>query len=136
MNKIIFILFILLLGHCKSATEVTFNYDRNARELQEKINDTNYTFYHEKHPPRIEMPVRLPSDFRTEKDMRSGNFIYRLRIDETGKFTYRALKPAPEFFEKNITQVLDALKFKPAWIGPKNFAAELDIDFIVEFEAH
>lgn len=127
---------VFMLGACGSTPEVGFNYDRTARQLQEKINDTNYTFYHEKNPPRIEMPVRITPDFRAEKELRSGNFVYRLRIDESGKFTYRALKAAPEFFEKQIAAVLDAVQFKPAWIGPKNFAAELDVDFIVEFEAY
>lgn len=136
MNKIWLLLITFALVACRTTTEVGFNYDRSARTLQDKINDTNYTFYHDKNPPRVEMPVRLSGDFRSERELRSGNFVYRLRIDDTGKFTYRALKPAPEFFEKFITATLDSLKFKPAWIGPKNFAAELDIDFIVEFEAY
>ncbi len=135
MNRVLLTVLMAVVCACKTPTEVTFNYDRSARSLQEKINDTNYTFYHEKNPPRLEVPVHMQQDFRSEKLLRSGNFVYRLRVDETGKFTYRALKPAPEFFEKNLTAVLDQLKFKPAWIGPKNFAAELDIDFVVEFEA-
>lgn len=136
MNKNWFFLVALIAIACSSTNEVTFNYDRNARALQEKINDTNYTFYHDKNPPRVEMPVRISGDFCTERELRSGNFVYRLRIDDSGRFTYRALKPAPEFLERFISATLNSLKFKPAWIGPKNFAAELDIDFIVEFEAY
>ncbi|MBX3723509.1 MAG: hypothetical protein KF713_16820 [Turneriella sp.] len=136
MNKRIAIFLLLSAVACRSTAEVTFNYDRSARALQEKINDTNYNFYHEKNPPRIEQPIRITPDFRAEKELRSGNYVYRLRIDETGKFTYRALKPAPEFFETQIAALLAQIHFKPAWIGAKNFAAELDVDFIIEFEAY
>ena len=136
MSRISTLFLALFLCLCKSGGEVTFNYDRTARDIQEKINDGNYTFYHEKHPPRLETQIVLPHDFRSERELRSGNFVYRLLVDDTGKFTYRALKPAPAFFEKNLTSALDQLKFKPAWIGPKNFPAELDIDFVVEYEAY
>lgn len=137
LAKIIFFTAMtLLFTQCKSAGEVTFNYDREARTLQEKINDKSYTFYHEKHAPRIEMPIVIPGEFRSERELRAGNFVYRLQIDDTGKFTYRAVKPAPDFFEPRLTAILDQLRFKPGWIGPKNFATDLDICFIMEYEAH
>jgi hypothetical protein len=137
MNRIVFIAFLIsFVCQCKSKGEVPFNFDTEARALQDKINDKSYTFYHEKHPPRIEMPVVITPDFRAQRELRAGSFVYRLQIDDKGKFTHRAIKPPPAFFEPHLLAILNALSFKPGWIGPKNFTTELDIHFIMEYEAY
>ena len=137
MNKISFaVILCTVVCFCKSAELKPLNFDREARALQQKINDNSYTFYHEKHPPKIEVPIVISNDFRSEREFRSGSYVYLLQIDDTGKFSHRALKPPPAYLAANIETVLNSLKFRPAWIGPKNFAAELEIHFHIEYEAY
>jgi hypothetical protein len=137
MNKFSYTTLLMLLAlHCKSGGEFSMNFDVSARDLQQKINDQNFTFYHEKHAARLDTEIVLSPDFRSERELITREFVYLLRIDESGKFTYRAIKPPPEILQAQIAAALNTLRFTGAWIGPKNFASELEIHFIVEYEAH
>ncbi len=137
MNKYIRILpLVFVLTTCKSPGSVTLNYDREARLLQERINDNNYTFYHDKHPPQLIVPLLMPSTSRSERELGGGSFIYRLQIADDGQFTRTAIKPPPDFFAAHLERVLDSLEFKPAWIAHKNLRTEVEVHFIVQYEAY
>jgi|GEM_PF-4599561 len=137
MNRCCALLFLLLVFlHCKSSGGVHLNYDHEARSLQERINDNNYSFYHDNHPPQLMVPLTIPSDFRAELELRGGSFIYRLLIAEDGSFTRAAIRPAPDFFAADLERVLDKLVFNPAWIAHKNFRSEVEVHFVVQYEAH
>lgn len=127
-------LFVFL--HCKSSGGAMLNYDREARSLQERINDNNYSFYHDKHPPQLLVALAVPSRFQSELELKGGSFIYRLQIAEDGQFTRTAVKPPPVFFAADLEGVLDSLRFKPAWIAHKNFRSEVEVHFVVQYEAH
>lgn len=137
MNRhfaIVSLLFFML--HCKSSGGVLLNYDREARSLQERINDNNYSFYHDKHPPQLLVALPMPSRFQSELELKGGSFIYRLQIAEDGRFTRAAIRPAPDFFAADLERALDSLIFKPAWIAHKNFRSEVEVHFVVQYEAH
>lgn len=137
MNRHLLILFLLFaLQHCKSSGGVPLNYDREARSLQERINDNNYGFYHDKHPPQLLVPLTIPTRFQSEIELKSGSFVYRLQVAEDGSFRRQAVKPPPDFFAADLEGVLDSLRFKPAWIAHKNFHSEVEVHFVVQYEAY
>jgi hypothetical protein len=44
--------------------------------------------------------------------------------------------PPPDFFAADLEHVLDRLVFKPGWIAHKNFRSEVEVHFVVQYEAH
>lgn len=136
MNSRILLLLVCLLPHCRSTTESALNFDREARILQQQLNDTNFNFYHDKHPPVLEVAFVMPHDFQSERELTSGSFVYKLRIAESGKFGITVVRPPPEWLAGRLEAVLHTLTFKPAWIAEKNLAAEVEVHFQVEYEAH
>lgn len=136
MNRLILLTLLGFLPYCRSTTDSALNFDREARVLQQQINDTHYNFYHDKHPAVLETSFTVPHDFRSERELTPQSFVYRLRIEESGAFSFQAIKPAPEWLAARLEAALRTLKFKPAWIAQKNFATEVEVHFQVEYEAH
>lgn len=136
MSRIFAVLLFITLAACKTTGAPQANFDATARELQQKLNDTHFAFYHDKHPPVLEQAFTVPADFVSEREIRGGSFVYRLRVQPDGQVAFRTLKAPPPFLAARLEQILKELKFRPAWIAERNYAAEIDVHFVMEYDAH
>lgn len=136
MSRSRFITFALLLAACKSEPARIASFDSQAAALQEELNDQSFRYYQDKHRPELIGTIRLENLPRSTEVIHLSEFVYELKIDEDGRAAFRAIRPPPDIYAQSVQNLLAGLRFKPAWIGPKNFATTLRLRLIVVPESY